>query len=271
MAEKRGWILQELTWPEVEAYLRKEDIILLPAGSVEQHAHHMPLGTDSYTAIAFAEDAAREAGVLCAAPLWYGWATHHMGYPGTVTLRPETFIDLVFDVGISLTYHGFRKVVIVNGNAQANLPPLHIAANKIANETGAVAVVVDPWDIGDTISRKLMEGEPGSMGHAAQHECSQMLYLHPHLLDMTKAQKNVWPQRPFHYSDHYVVGDRAVFAKTPESFRQATAPSGVFGDPSFCTAEKGERFHQAIVANIVQVIEELRKTKVDLHPVRFKF
>ncbi|MDP7386715.1 MAG: creatininase family protein, partial [Nitrospinota bacterium] len=61
MPEKRPWILQEITWPEVEAYLKRDDIILLPVGSVEQHAHHMPLGTDSYTAIGFAEDAARAA------------------------------------------------------------------------------------------------------------------------------------------------------------------------------------------------------------------
>ena len=271
MPEKRPWILQEITWPEVEAYLKRDDIILLPVGSVEQHAHHMPLGTDSYTAIGFAEDAARAADVLCAAPLWYGWATHHMGYPGTVTLKPETFTDLVFEVGVSLLYHGFKKIVIVNGNAQANLPPMHIAANKLANETNAAAVVVDPWDIGDAVSRELMAGAPGGMGHASQHECSQMLHLHPHLCDMSKAQACVWEQREFHFSDHYVVGNRVHFAKTPESFREATLPTGTFGVPGHCTAEKGKVFHETIVANIVKVIQELRETKVETRPRRFAF
>ena len=176
----------------------------------------------------------------------------------------------VFGLEEHLTKY-IKKIVIVNGNAQANLPPMHIAANKLANETNAAAVVVDPWDIGDAVSRELMAGAPGSMGHASQHECSQMLHLHPHLCDMSKAQARVWEQREFHFSDHYVVGNRVHFAKTPESFRKATLPTGTFGDPGHCTAEKGKVFHKTIVANIVKVIQELRETKVETRRRRFVF
>ena len=98
-----------------------------------------------------------------------------------------------------------------------------------------------------------------------------MLHIHPSLCDMSKAEANVWKQREFHFSDHYVVGNRAHWAKTPEAFREATLPSGTFGDPGHCSAEKGKIFHEAIVANIVKLIRELRGMEVQIRPRRFIF
>ena len=69
----------------------------------------------------------------------------------------------------------------------------------------------------------------------------------------------------------YTVIDAPRFAKTPESFREATLPTGTFGDPGHCTAEKGKIFHKTIVANIVKVIQELRETKVETRRRRFVF
>ncbi|MCL4458668.1 MAG: creatininase family protein [Chloroflexi bacterium] len=266
----RCW-LQEWKWPEVEAHLKENDLILLPVGSTEQHGQHMPLGTDAFTAIRLAEDAARETMTLVAPPFWYGWSVHHMGYPGTITLRPETVAQVVTEVCYSLISHGFGKVIIVNGHARANLPPLQIAATRVRNETGAYVAVVDPWDLGDTISRELRTPEPGSIGHGAQHEGSQMLYLYPNLVDMSKARRNVWPQGRFHISDPYLQGDRIFVPQTMEEFKQNTEPSGVYGDATVITAEKGERFHKALVANLVELIKQVRPLKVQLKTVNIPY
>jgi creatinine amidohydrolase len=258
--------LYEVKWPEVEEYLQEDDLILIPVGSTEQHGPHLPMGTDALVAIHLAEDAAKETGTLVAPPLWYGWSTHHMGYPGSTTLAPETVTQVVVEVCMSLVHHGFKKLVIINGHAQANLPPLHIAAVKVKNYTGALVAVVDPWDLGDTIARELLPDEPGSMGHASQLEGSQMLYLHPELVDKSKATRNVLPQRRFSYSDHYVQGDRVYTAKSPEEFKQLTAPSGVYGDATTIAAEIGEEYHKALVASLVEFIGALKDQGVEITP-----
>lgn len=91
--------LQSLTWEEVAQKTREsKNTIILPVGSTEQHGTHLPVGTDTMVAIALAESAARKAEVLVAPPLWFGWSPHHMVLPGTITIRPEILIEVVYDV-----------------------------------------------------------------------------------------------------------------------------------------------------------------------------
>ena len=73
--------LQEQTWSDIETYLKKDDRILLPIGSTEQHGRFAPLGTDTYVAISLAEDVSAKLGVLAAPPPWYGWSPHITGNP----------------------------------------------------------------------------------------------------------------------------------------------------------------------------------------------
>ena len=75
------WI-QELTWPDVEEYLKRGDTALVPVGATEQHGPHCPIGTDAAEAIATAEEVAGRADALIAAPLWFGWSPHHLAFPG---------------------------------------------------------------------------------------------------------------------------------------------------------------------------------------------
>ena len=84
--------LQELTSDDVEAYLEREATIIVPIGATETHGPHLPLGTDTYEAMDYAEAIATKAGVLCAPPIWFGDSPHHMGRPGTISLRSTTVI-----------------------------------------------------------------------------------------------------------------------------------------------------------------------------------
>src|SRR5579885_401461 len=141
--------LNELTWEEVAAYLATDDIVLWPIGSTEQHGPGGPLGVDTYVAIMLAEDAARRANVLCVPPLWYGDSSHHLGFPGTLSLRTETLMLVVRDVAHSLAKHGFRKSLIINGHKGANLPGL-LAATKNLREFELPEVffaVIDPMKL----------------------------------------------------------------------------------------------------------------------------
>ncbi|MBM4334064.1 MAG: creatininase family protein [Deltaproteobacteria bacterium] len=259
--------LYKWTWAEVRDYLKKDSVIILPFGSTEQHGLHLPLGNDALIAIRLAEDAARATKTIVAPPCWFGWAPHHMAYPGTISLKPETLIQLLYEVLRSLIFHGFKRLIVVNGHRKANLPPLEIACSRIRNETGAYAAIADPFFLADTAAREIMESPPGGIGHAEELETSHMMHIFPELVDIKKAVKNLPKKKKFHVTDPYVIGDRVFTPSTLEGLRKATEPSGVIGDPTLSTAEKGDRLHRALVNNLVEVIKMARKEKVTLKPV----
>src|SRR3990167_7533353 len=101
MTNNRKIWLNELTWKDVESYLKKENIVIVPVGSTEEHGFAAPLGLDTYVAIALAEDVAKKAKVLTTPPLWFGDSSHHLGFPGTISLRPQTLELVVSDIGRS--------------------------------------------------------------------------------------------------------------------------------------------------------------------------
>ena len=259
--------LHEWTWAEVRDYLKKDSVIILPFGSTEQHGLHLPLGNDALVAIRLAEDAARATQTIVAPPCWYGWSPHHMAYPGTISIIPETLTRVLYEVLRSLIYHGFKRLIVINGHRMANLPPLQIAASRIRNETGAYVTIADPFFIGDTVSRKIRESPPGGIGHAEELETSHMMYIFPGLVNIKKAVKNLPKKKKFHVADPYVEADRTFTPSTLESFRHATKPSGVTGDPTLSTREKGKRLHKALVDNLVELVRMARKEKVILKPI----
>jgi creatinine amidohydrolase len=259
--------LYEWTWAEVKDYLKKDSVMILPFGSTEQHGLHLPLGNDALVAIRLAEDAARATKTIVAPPCWYGWSPHHMAYPGTISIVPETLTRLLYEVLRSLIFHGFKRLIVINGHRKANLPPMEIACSRIRNETGAYVTIADPFFLAETASREIRESPPGGIGHAEELETSHMMYIFPELVDIKKAVKNLPKKKKFHFMDPYVEADRAFTPSTLESFRQATKPSGVTGDPTLSTREKGRRLHKALVDNLVELIRMARKEKVVLKPV----
>jgi creatinine amidohydrolase len=109
--------IARMNWLELEQYLKDDDRVALPLGSVEQHAY-LSLATDAVLAERIAADAAEPLGVPVFPALSYGVSTSFMGFPGTITLRPETYVKVIHDVLDSLVESGFRRILIVNGNEE---------------------------------------------------------------------------------------------------------------------------------------------------------
>ncbi|MGB3225694.1 MAG: creatininase family protein, partial [Desulforhopalus sp.] len=126
-------LLENLSYPEVELYLKEKDSILVPVGSVEQHSPYGLIGTDFITAEHIARKAAEAMDVLVAPTISYGVSPHHMAFPGTVSLSPDTLVAVVCDVIRSLVMHSFRKIIFINGHG-GNIAPIQVALVKLKSQ-----------------------------------------------------------------------------------------------------------------------------------------
>ncbi|HWP27973.1 MAG TPA: creatininase family protein [Chloroflexota bacterium] len=253
--------LNELTWEEVAAYLATDDIVLWPIGSTEQHGPGGPLGVDTYVAIMLAEDAARRANVLCVPPLWYGDSSHHLGFPGTLSLRTETLMLVVRDVAHSLAKHGFRKILIINGHKGANLPGL-LAATKNLREFELPEVffaVIDPMKLARGIAPQLKETPEH---HCGELEISHVWYRYPELIRADRLTDDLVPFEEifgeFSHNDLLAGGGDTIDIPWTSAEQRRFAPTGAFTPSRKASPEKGRRFHEYQVENIVRFIQWLR-------------
>ncbi|NIN53248.1 MAG: creatininase family protein [Nitrososphaeria archaeon] len=254
--------LQHMSWEEVEELRDKSGgVAIVPAGSTEQHGRHLPCGTDAFSAIGIANELGKRVGALVTPPLWFGWSPHHMAYPGTITLRPEILVEVIVDICKSLVHHGFKRIVVINGHRVANLPPLQQGVWRAKTETGANIMLVDPHYMGYTIAKEL---NIVPIGHAGEFETSHIMYLHPDLVKPEKIVKYDPPADKFHVIDVREPGDRVTWVPsippTGERYEKLREVSGgVHGDPTNASKEKGKKIHEAVVNNIAELIEMIRR------------
>jgi creatinine amidohydrolase len=199
-------------------------VVIIPVASLEQHANHLPLNTDANIVSTIAQRAARETEafpVLVLPTIWSGFSPHHMPYPGSVTLKYHTFVDVLTQVAASVQAHGFRKILLLNGHG-GNSSIVAGMRTKLATEDGVSVVGYDYWSLPSMAQamRSLCTTDRGSVGHAGEFETSVQLRLQPELVET----------------------------------REAAWVPGAFGDPSAATAEKGERLMQAAVAALVELL-----------------
>ena len=260
MAKLPSVWMQELTWEDVADYLKTEDIVICPIGSTEQHGPAGPLGVDSYAAIALAEDAAQAAGVLVTPPLWFGDSPHHLDFAGTISLRTDTLVAVVKDIIHSLAKHGFKKIILINGHKGANNPALITACRTVHQFElpDVLLALVDPLYIGKGIARIKEAVEH----HAGELEISHVWYKHPHLIRKEKLpdrQVDLKPiLSPFAHNDLFVGGGDSIEIFWNSKEQKAFTPSGSFSDSTKASPEKGRKYHEYMVDNLVKFIEWLR-------------
>lgn len=250
--------LQERTWPDIEDYLKEDDRILLPIGSTEQHGRFAPLGTDTYVAVTLAEDVSAELGVLVAPPMWFGWSPHHLVRPGTVSVRAEVLIEVLFDMIGSLAKHGFKKFVVINGHRIVNISWMQIAAERAQRELAVKVVLFDPAYMSKEIADEL---QFGPIGHADEIEISHMVHRYPHLIDLERAKDNPPVVRELHHVDPREKGDTLCYVPaTIEDWSAVFERTGdtIGGNPTASSAEKGKLYHKHLVMRLRQVLEQLK-------------
>jgi len=234
--------IPEMTWVEIRDILPKVQVAIIPTGSTEQHGPHLPLQSDMALCLFICKKATQMVYpiALITAPISVGISTHHMKFAGSLTLRPETFINTIYDIAWSIKQHGLDKVVIINGHG-GNQAAIKLAARKIYDELGLTAASFSYWELLDNQKAKeILDTYPSRMypGHACEFETSLSYVIQPELVRkgrITKSDELVFPRY------------ESFFAKIEDEY----SISGVNrGDPRLATREKGGKLIEIIAQEV---------------------
>jgi creatinine amidohydrolase/Fe(II)-dependent formamide hydrolase-like protein len=259
----RGYLWGELTWQEAAARLKQVDIAILPVGAIEQHGPHLPLDTDAYDADYLARrvaDACSDPKPLVLPAVSYGVSYHHEDFQGTISISNDTLASLVYEVGTSVARNGIKKLVILNGHG-GNSPALNYAAQMI-NRDVHMFVCVDTGETSDIDIDDLVE-TPNDV-HAGEIETSTSLAVRPHLVKMGLAPKSV-PEFSSRYLDFTSKRGVLWYAHT-----RRISNTGVMGDPTIASAEKGQKIWEVMIAHLVALVEDLKRMSLaEIHHRRY--
>jgi creatinine amidohydrolase len=220
----------DLTQPEIAGQLKKNPLVILPAGSVEQHGPHLPTGTDIYASnvIGHAVAERMDGLVLPGGPL--GVTPMHMPFEGTITLTPDTYQRVVIETCMSTAKHGARYCLILNWH-EGNIPSLAIAAEALHREHGMTVLTVQAC----YVAAELYGQDCGGLTHGGEIEALAVLAYRPDLVHLDRID----------YSSDYSQGRKWDKLRRTRSYQpvlrdiKTIAATGWYGAPQHATVAKG--------------------------------
>jgi len=258
-----------MTWTDVRDHLKTNDMVIIPLGSTEQHGPHLPLGTDYYLALETAKLISARTGVVVAPVVMAGYSLYHSGFPGTLSLKPETMEEVLYETAEMLVKYGFRRIMLFNAHGGNNTVQENVVY-RINQTTPATAVAIG---YGSQLP-KILEQEFFDW-HAGVEETSMMLFIEPSLVRMERAEKPVIyftsqmdELRELSKKDPelMIVWD-SLFGVPPEtrkggaSHEISSNGAWCLNDPKTSKAEIGEKIIKAQVDQAVKFIEAWKQVK----------
>jgi len=239
------------SWPKLKEAAEKNTLIILPIGQTEEHGMHLAIKTDALIAEEVAKGVAErikdEIPVLVMPTVWSGYSMKVVSkWPGTITLRPETFMEMIFDICSSLIQMGFKKIVFISAHGN-HTGMLRTVVREIADEYGAYIALTFPALMAKEEFKRISKAGKGGSIHGGEYETSLMLYLNEELVDMDKATSE---DKLTYFSKFY-----------PEKVYWSTwgvqkSKTGIYGDPTVATKKTGEKIMEATVKNYIEFIRE---------------
>jgi creatinine amidohydrolase len=266
--------LADLAYPDIQAYLKACDLVLVPMASTEQHGPHLPLSTDTVTALEVASRVAKINNMLHTPVVWTGYSPQHMAGAGegrgTITLRSATLQALLYDIARSLIHHGFNKIVFVNGHG-SNVKVIDPVLRKIRYDTGALVGFCMPYmeryvGLMEGLMENPKDETPG--WHASELETSQMLAHNEKLVRMDRAVKTLtqipqWLPEKFGKKDGApdIQFEGYSYFQFPMDHHEFTE-TGVIGNPERATVAKGEEAFRRYSEHVAKAVSALLDVKV---------
>jgi creatinine amidohydrolase/Fe(II)-dependent formamide hydrolase-like protein len=263
-------ILQEMSWFEVKEYLKSSDMVIIPLGSTEQHGPHLPLGTDYLAAIEISKKISQKTGVLIAPIISVGYSSYHSGFPGTLSLKPETMEQVLFESVEYLLKYGFNRIMFLNFHGGNNIIQSKLIL-RINHHTKATAIAIglgSPFQVHE-------DGEFFDW-HAGKGETSAMLYLRPELVKLERAKKPVIRFTPKmkelkklaeKHPDLMnawiaLIGTPVETGKGGASHQLSSNGVWSFSDPLSASAKAGEKSIQLWIQKAVNFINAWKLAKI---------
>jgi creatinine amidohydrolase len=203
--------------------------------------------------------------MLVLPPVSYGYCHHVMDFPGTINIRQTVFVDFLLDITRSVAYHGFKKIVIVNGHG-SNYPLVDQAGRQTNLQTDALCATLSWWQlIGDYWNREVRESGPGGCAHACELETS--MYLHMDEAGVRKDRiRAAFPdfvtQIPGGAEWQWVDLTLGAGPVTMVAWTSSVSESGAYGAPELATAEKGRLVFAHGVERLVSLVRWLRERPI---------
>lgn len=251
----KNYNLTEMTWEEVKIALQTVELAIIPVGAHEQHGPHMVESCDAVLATEMAKKLSERLYpyVLMTPTVNMGVSQHHLNFPGTITLQPETLIAILRDIVVSLKHHGITKFLLLNAHG-GNQSTLNIAAVKLSNELN-VAVYYAKTTA--SAKKAISENITSTLfGHSCEREVSEALYLAPQLIRKNKLEKGKitngerWQQlRP----------GKAIQGFYP--YEEMTV-NGCIGDATKASKEIGEKIVEEALTNLEVEINKLLNLEI---------
>ena len=246
VSKKNGTIwFDELSMPEAEKAAQDGKVVIIPCGSIEEHGNHLPLCTDSIQAEHVASEVAQKTGCLVAPPLRYGLCSSTRNFPGTITISFDSLRNVMTDILEDFVRNGFKRLIVITGHAGgSHMTAIRLAAKKVVtnhmNKKDRPRIMVcSDYDFAFDLRGKDFDERDS---HAGTIETSRVIAIRPDLL-----KEKGTPNYP-NFPRFEVIPD-------PERY----FPSGIMGDPTIASAEKGKKINEHIIEQIVKLIIELEK------------
>lgn len=245
-------LLANMTQPEAQRALARGTAILV-TGSIEQHGGHLPLGTDAHAALTIALRVAErmEAPVLPLSPV--GVAPYHLPWPGSLTIRPATLVDLMVDVSEGLVSAGVERIVVVNWH-EGNTPAVRLGADAVQQRLPVRVIVAESHIITNGLFPEEME-----FTHAGSMETAAVLAHDPSLVHLDRLRQGDPVEQG---SDGHALFRRRDVFPIMRDFREV-AGTGWYGSPGTVTEERAREIIDAVADHIVGLVEEVSKSLED--------
>lgn len=250
--------LHHMTWKEVEASFSENPVVLIPLGSMEEHGPHSLTG-DFLAATEVAKRTAEKLDVLYLPTVPFGCSEYFRGYPGTISLSPQTVQGVLTDICESLIEHDVTKIIFLNGHA-GNASTIEHVAREIKREKRLKVASLDLWRSLSRAFKKELYGEDDPSGHGGEPLTSVMQYLYP--TDMRMDQLQNTEKVPQWQGLDVATLSKVRTDNTEYSIyfnMEELSPEGILGDPQAASAERGEAIIDHIVnqaANVVGMVKE---------------
>jgi creatinine amidohydrolase len=250
----------DLRAPEVSARLSPSSVLVQPIAAIEQHGPHLPLSTDLIVATSTVDAVVAERGdeldLWVLPPLAYGKSNEHAWAAGTIWLSATTLLSVLGDLGRSVASLPTRRLAFVNGHG-GNTQLLAVANRELRLEHGLLTFLLHPHapvDSGGAAAADLAVDTELGMGiHAGRDETSLILHLAPSLVDMSAAVACV--PSALAANAHVRFGGDVGFGWLSNDLH----PTGVIGDPTTATPERGKALFESMVANLGDALAEVAR------------